>query len=109
MDAQGAPSPRRAFLTGLTGFGSVAALGWITLPSVPGLMRELGVTLPGWATTSPISARAYRTAVLRPDLLAAVPYFCGWVSYAPAHRNLLDCFVRSGGGFDTHAAGCSTY
>ena len=45
---------------------------------------------------------------LRPDLLVALPCFCGCVSYAPAHRSLYDCFVRPDGAFETHAAGCST-
>jgi hypothetical protein len=33
MDASGAPFPRRAFLTALAGFGSLGALGWLTLPN----------------------------------------------------------------------------
>jgi hypothetical protein len=31
--------------------------------------------------------------VLRPDLLTALPCFCGCVSYTPPHRNLHECFV----------------
>jgi hypothetical protein len=55
--------------------GSDGALGWLTLPNVRRLARELSVGLPDWATTSATSASAYRTAVLRPDLLAALPCF----------------------------------
>ena len=108
MDASGAPFPRRAFLTALAGFGSLGALGWLTLPNGPGLVQEARISLPDWATTTAASASAYRTAVLRPDLLSALPCYCGCVTYAPPHRSLLDCFVRPDGGFEAHAAGCST-
>jgi Protein of unknown function with PCYCGC motif len=108
MDTHGAAFPRREFLIGLLGFGSVGALGSATLPTVPSLMREMRVTLPPWATTSATTASAYRTAVLRPDLLAALPCFCGCATYVPAHRSLLDCFVHADGTFEPHAAGCST-
>jgi uncharacterized protein with PCYCGC motif len=75
---------------------------------MPDLVRELRVSLPGWATTTAASARAYRTSVLQPDLLAGLPCFCGCVSLTPPHRTLLDCFVRPDGAYETHAAGCST-
>jgi hypothetical protein len=108
MDSAGERFPRRTFLTGLVSLGAVGALGWVTLPNVPGLMREVRVVLPDWATTTAVSAGAYRTAVLRPDLLAALPCFCGCVSFATPHRSLYDCFVQADGTFETHAAGCST-
>jgi hypothetical protein len=54
------------------------------------------------------AAGGYRTGVLRPDLLTALPCFCGCVSYTPPHRNLHECFVWPDGSFETHAAGCST-
>jgi hypothetical protein len=108
MNEQAARFPRRELLTALAGFGSVAALGWTTLPNLPILMRGAGTELPDWATTTAVSASAYRTALLRPDLLASVPCFCGCVTYSPPHRSLLDCFVRPAGGFEPHAAGCST-
>jgi hypothetical protein len=108
MDSQDASFTRRTFLTSVASFGSVAALGWATLPNLPRLVRHASVVLPNWATTTPVSAGAYRTAVLLPDLLVALPCFCGCVSYAPAHRSLYDCFVRPDGAFETHAAGCFT-
>jgi hypothetical protein len=108
MGRQASTFPRRQFLMSLVGFGSVGALASVTLPNVPDLMREMRVALPTWATTSATTASAYRTAVLRPDLLAALPCFCGCVTYAPAHRSLLDCFVHADGSFEPHAAGCST-
>jgi hypothetical protein len=100
--------PRREFLMAIAGFGSIGALGWVTLPTLPELMREASVSLPSWATATPTSASAYRVAVLRADLLASLPCFCGCVSYQPPHRNLRDCFIRPDGGFEAHAAGCTT-
>src|SRR5207302_10202798 len=43
---------------------------------------------PAPATPASETASAYRTAVLRPDLLAALPCFCGCVPYAPADQGL---------------------
>jgi hypothetical protein len=108
MDSEVASVSRRTFLTAVASFGSMAALAWATLPNLPGLLRQASVELPNWATTTPVSAGAYRTAVLRPDLLVALPCFCGCATYTPAHRSLYDCFVRPDGTFETHAAGCST-
>ena len=108
METRGSAFPRREFLVALLGFGSVGALGSVTLPNVPNLMRETRVALPTWASTSAATASAFRTAVLRPDLLAALPCFCGCAAYVPAHRSLLDCFVHADGTFEPHAAGCST-
>jgi hypothetical protein len=107
-NASGASFPRREFLTALAGFGSLGALGWMSLPNLPGLLQQAQVVLPEWVTRTAVSASAYRVAVLRPDLLRALPCFCGCVAYSPPHHSLLDCFVKPGGGFESHAAGCST-
>jgi len=108
VESAGARFPRRTFLTALASLGSVGALAWVSVPNVPGLIREMRVVLPDWATTTAVSAAAYRTAVLQPDLLVALPCFCGCVSFASPHRSLYDCFVQPDGRFESHAAGCST-
>jgi hypothetical protein len=99
---------RRQFLVALAGFGSLGAAAWVTLPMLPGLVRAAGVSLPAWATTTPASSSAYRVAATQPELLASLPCFCGCVGYQPPHRSLLDCFIRPEGGFEAHAAGCTT-
>ena len=107
-DAQVARFPRRELLLAIAGFGSIGAAAWVIVPELPRLMREASAELPTWATTTPNSASAYRTAVLHPDLLASLPCFCGCVGYQPPHRNLRDCFLRPDGAFEAHAAGCTT-
>lgn len=108
MESAEALFPRRTFLTALVSLGSVGALAWVAVPNVPVLMREMRVVLPDWATTTAISAAAYRTAVLHSGLLVALPCFCGCVSFASSHRSLYDCFVQPDASFENHAAGCST-
>jgi len=53
---------RRQFLVALAGFGSLGAAAWVTLPTLPGLVRAASVSLPSWATTTPALASAYRVA-----------------------------------------------
>jgi Protein of unknown function with PCYCGC motif len=108
MDAQSARFPRREFLVALAGFGSIGAFAWVALPTMPALVRAASLELPSWATTTPTSAAAYRAAVLNGDLLTSIPCFCGCVGYQPPHRSLRDCFLRPEGGFEAHAAGCTT-
>jgi hypothetical protein len=100
--------PRREFLIGLAGFGSVGAAAWVALPTLPGVVRAASVSLPPWATTTPATSSAYAVAVAQPELLGSLPCFCGCVASQPPHRNLLDCFIRPDGGFEAHAAGCTT-
>jgi Protein of unknown function with PCYCGC motif len=107
-DQQIARFPRRELLVALAGFGSIGAFAWIAAPTLPELVRAARVSLPNWATTTSTSAGAYRFAVLHPDVLAGLPCFCGCATYQPPHRNLRDCFIRPDGGFEAHAAGCTT-
>jgi Protein of unknown function with PCYCGC motif len=108
MEPRAARFPRREFLLALAGFGSIGAFAWVALPTLPELVRAASIQLPAWAATTPISSAAYRVAVLQPDLLSSLPCFCGCVGYQPPHRNLRDCFLRPEGGFEAHAAGCTT-
>jgi uncharacterized protein with PCYCGC motif len=109
MSYEAAPRfPRRELLVALAGFGSIGAFAWVAVPTLPELVRAASVSLPSWATTTSTSAGAYRFAVLHPDVLAGLPCFCGCVGYQPPHRNLRDCFIRPDGGFEAHAAGCTT-
>ena len=99
---------RRDFLLITATVGSVVAVGVSTLPNLPSLVQAQQHALPGWATTTTQSTRAYHAALDQPDLLASLPCFCGCVAMQPPHRNLYDCFVNPDGTFDTHAAGCTT-
>ena len=99
---------RRDFLVLTAAIGSVAAVGASVLPGLPSLAVAQQHALPGWATTTSQSTRAYHTALEQPDLLASLPCFCGCATYQPPHRNLYDCFVNPDGTLDTHAAGCTT-
>jgi Protein of unknown function with PCYCGC motif len=108
MDPRASRFPRREFLVAVAGFGSTLALGWVTLPGLPSLLRQANVELPSWAATTAASAGAYRVAVLRPQLLEALPCFCGCATYQPAHHSLRDCFLKPDGSFESHAAGCTT-
>ena len=107
MDEQGGVT-RRDFLLLGAALGSIVATGFATLPNMPSLVQARQNALPGWATTTTRSTRAYHAALDRPDLLASLPCFCGCVAMQPPHRNLYDCFVNPDGTFDTHAAGCTT-
>jgi len=99
---------RRQFLVALAGFGSLGAAAWVTVPTLPGLVRAASTSLPSWATTTPGSASAYRVAAAQPELLASLPCFCGRVASQPPHRTLLDRFIRPDGAFEASAAGCTT-
>jgi hypothetical protein len=97
---------RRGLLGGLLVVAEAVALGACTLPSLPGLLRDLAQPLPAWVFSSPRSVRAYRAALAAPALMAALPCYCGCVALRPAHASLLDCFVQPNGALDQHAAGC---
>ncbi len=98
---------RRDFLVGVAGLGAVGALGAIVLPGVGPLLGDGATALPAFASTSPRSVQAYRVALAQPALLSTLACYCGCVAYAPPHRSLLDCFLKPGGGFEAHAAGCT--
>ena len=94
---------RRQFLITLAGFGVLGAFAWVTVPTLAELARATNASLPAQATTTPtlgkrILIRGYE------ELLASLPCFCGCAGYQPPHRNLLDCFIRTEGGFESHAA-----
>jgi hypothetical protein len=69
-----------------------------------------GGPLPPYIRGEP-AAEAYRFAVARPDLLRAVPCYCG--CERQGHTNNLDCFVAALAAdgrptYDPHGAGCGT-
>lgn len=51
-------------------------------------------------------ATHYRFAASNRDLYSMIPCFCGCEATLD-HRNLHDCFVRPGGGWESHASGCA--
>jgi hypothetical protein len=51
---------------------------------------------------------AYRAAEEHRDLFIHLPCYCGCAVLAAPHRHLLDCFLKPSGGYDSHAASCST-
>lgn len=51
-------------------------------------------------------ATHYRFAAAHRNVYRQVPCFCG-CDATLEHRFLLDCFVRPGGGWEAHAAGCA--
>jgi uncharacterized protein with PCYCGC motif len=99
--------PRRDFLIGVLGFGSLTALGATTLPGLPTLVQDANTPLPGWATGTARTARAYRIALRRSGLLADLNCYCGCMQSAELqHQNLRDCFLYVDGSLNQHAAGC---
>ena len=54
----------------------------------------------------PSVAAHYHLAADNPDVFERIPCFCG-CDATLEHRSLLDCFVRPGGGWERHAAGCA--
>jgi hypothetical protein len=51
-------------------------------------------------------ASLYRAADADREAFASVTCYCGCVEFLD-HRQLLDCFVRPGGGWERHAVGCA--
>ena len=88
--------------------GAAASAAGETAPA--GARRPVSVPLPPYARAEP-AAEAYRFAVARPDLLRAVPCYCG--CERQGHVNNLDCFVAGFAAdgrptYDPHGAGCGT-
>ena len=73
-------------------------------PAVEFLAGKVGGPLPRFVDAA--ARPAYEYAVAAPDLLRAVPCYCGCVNLAVPHRDLYDCFVTPDGFYDSHAAGC---
>jgi hypothetical protein len=49
---------------------------------------------------------AYRFAAIHPDVLKAVPCYCGCVSHG--HKDNYSCFIKPNGEFDQHGLNCGT-
>jgi hypothetical protein len=99
--------PRRDFLIAVVGFASLGALGGTILSGARTLAQDAATQLPAWAAAPPRTARAYRVALNRTDLLAQLPCYCGCMTSATTnHANLRDCFVHSDGTLEAHAVGC---
>jgi hypothetical protein len=95
-----------AFVTGCG--GAVAAGAGGTAPG--GVRRAATYPLPPYARTMQ-AAEAYRFAVARPDLLRAMPCYCG--CERDGHTSNLECFVAAFAAdgrptYDPHGAGCGT-
>ena len=95
--AAGCSAPAKA-----PGAGGTAPAGARAAPLAP---------LPAYARALP-AAEAYRFAAARPDLLRAVPCYCG-CGASDGHTSNLDCFVAASAAdgppaFVPHGAGCGT-
>ncbi|MHB1361614.1 MAG: PCYCGC motif-containing (lipo)protein [Thermoleophilia bacterium] len=67
------------------------------------------IKFPDFAYRSEEALAGYRIAAVNQDILEQVPCYCGCVRDPEKYQNLKDCFYnRNTGGFDEHAAGCTT-
>lgn len=72
------------------------------------------INLPSYAYTNPITLKAYKYAIERPDMLEQIPCYCGCGAHGSeasdykGHRFLRDCFINDRGEFDEHASFCDT-
>lgn len=99
---------RRELLSLGLALGSSGALAVLVAPNLAELASGSVQPLPAWARRSARSTQAYRAALAQPELMAALPCYCGCVFLSPGHTSLLDCFVKPDGALDEHAAGCET-
>ena len=99
---------RRELLSLGLALGSAGALGALIVPNLAELASVSGQPVPDWARRTARSDQAYRAALAEPELMAALPCYCGCVFLSPAHTSLLDCFVKPDGALEQHAAGCET-
>lgn len=94
---------RRTILTAVFG-GVMPALVLAAIPAAAFWPRSS--TPPAFALDGfpPETVHNYRFAEANPSAVWTIPCYCGCLSLG--HRNLLDCFVRRGGGYEPHASGC---
>ena len=96
----------------LSVFGASACAGPGGAAGQPELKMAPESALPDFARNAPPQVKeAYRFASANPDVLKAIPCYCG--CGAVGHTSNLDCYVkaiRPDGlvELDSHAAGCST-
>ena len=73
---------------------------------------KISKELPEYAYVSQVSVQAYTVAVNNPGLLEKMPCYCGCVNMDHGdgnvlqHNNNRDCFIKSDGSFEEHAAYC---
>lgn len=61
--------------------------------------------LPSFAYNSAKTLEGYRIATQIPNVLEAIPCYCG-CGIQSGHRHLKDCFIKPNGSYDDHGAGC---
>ena len=89
------PPRRRFLLSGLAlSLVSLAACG------------DDSLSLPDFAADDP-TRRAYRIAHANPAIFEQLPCYCG-CGIVAEHGHLRDCFITDDGGWEEHAAYCST-
>lgn len=74
----------------------------------PGRTTTSATAFPSWVTSSSRTREAYEAAYARLDLMSTLPCYCGCGAFSPPHADLSQCFRRSSGQIEQHAAGCST-
>jgi hypothetical protein len=89
--------------------GLLAATALAALVSACGPSPADGAMNPEWPAEirqAPVVVReAYAFADEHPEVLSAVPCYCG--CGAIGHTSNLACYVAEAGGYDLHALGCS--
>lgn len=99
------PRGLRPLLLGMAG----AALVGLLLASLPGCSGEQDSNgerqLPAYAYNSAPTLAGYKVAARAPNVLAAIPCYCG-CGLAQGHTSLKDCFFSPDGSFADHASNC---
>ena len=67
------------------------------------------LNFPDFVYRSEDALAGYRIAAANQDIMERIPCYCGCVRDPEKYRSLKDCFYdRKTGGFEEHAAGCTT-
>jgi len=90
---------------------TVVAVGGVLPASVISSIAAAAIWLGGSASSAfaldglpEATVHRYHFVASEPEMAARIPCYCGCRGLA--HRSLLDCFVRPGGGYERHASGC---
>lgn len=74
--------------------------------------KSKDVTFPTYAQKNSATLKAYQIAVAEPELLKAIPCYCGCAGvrneqYPDGHKNLYNCYLDDEGRFTSHASYCT--